>query len=601
MTDTSPEVLGGLGLDEARTLLDLLVTCCPVMVCVLDPTGRCTYSSGPPLARLGLSPGELVGEDVLGRDVHDPVAADHIRAALRGEPRSYTWTSDGTGILFEAWLQPVRRADGVVRAVVGVSVDVSDAWRAEASEHARVLEQQDVLHQLMAVQDAERQRISAGLHDDTVQVLAALALRVSTLRRRLPAGDLAAQRELSTMARDLSQAGERLREMIAGLQPQLLVRSGLRGALTELLARTVGRDGAEVCVHLPQDEEPPEAARRVLYEVAVEAVGNVQRHAGACSVRVVVERQSHGWRMEVVDDGRGMDPRPRGSSGFGLPMMRQRAVAAGGGLEVDSVPGRGTTVRVRVPDVAPFLLERGAAVPDVRGPLEHVLDNVSDAFVALDTSWRYVYVNRRAADLLGTTPERMLGESIWTQFPDAADASFAHVYETAVREQRSIDFEDYFAPADRWFRNRVLPSPGGLTIFFEDVTERRRLQARQDDTDVGSQVARTWFAGLAAHADPVRALRAAAEAVVATGLVTGLAVDAAGVQVSVGEIGDVADVRPVTVAEQRLGEVAVGWPGGPRAWTGELTVMVAQAVSIRLAPGAGSGRDGADGDAEPGG
>ena len=85
-------------------------------------------------------------------------------------------------------MQPVHDAGGTVTGMVGVSVDVSDAWRAEASD-TRVLEQQDVLHQLLAVQDAERERISGGLHDDTVQVLAALALRVSTLRRRLPGAD----------------------------------------------------------------------------------------------------------------------------------------------------------------------------------------------------------------------------------------------------------------------------------------------------------------------------------------------------------------------------------------------------------------------------
>jgi PAS domain S-box-containing protein len=218
-----------------------------------------------------------------------------------------------------------------------------------------------------------------------------------------------------------------------------------------------------------------------------------------------------------------------------------------------------------------------------------VLDNVSDAFVALDTSWRYVYVNRRAAEMLGTTPERMLGENIWTLFPDGAEASFAEVYETAVREQRSMDFEDYFAPADRWFRNRVLPSPGGLTIFIEDVTERRRMQARQDDTDVGSQVARAWFAGLTAAVDPVRAVQAAADAVVATGQVSGMVVDAAGVRVVAGTVDGVPDVRPVVVGERRLGQVVAAWPDGSRAWTGELTVMLAQAVAARLAPGGATG------------
>ncbi len=583
---------GGGTLDDAevRVLLEVLVSRSPLIAYVVDSTGVCTYSAGPPLARVGLAPGQMVGADILAYSAGDEVATTHLRDALGGVASSYRWVSPDGGTRMETWLEPVRDAEGAVTSVIGLALDVTDAWRAEDAEHRRVLEQQDVLHQLVGVQDAERRRISAGLHDDTVQVLAALALRVSTLRRRLPAADPAVQHELSAMTRDLSQAGERLRDMVAGLQPELLVRAGLRGALTDVLARTVARDGATFSVDLPDGgEEPSEAARRVLYEVAVEALGNVHKHAGATDVRVTVAREGHGWVMEVADDGTGMRTEPRGSSGFGLPTMRQRAVAAGGGLEVDSVPGRGTTVRVRVPDVPPFLDEGGGAAVDVRGPLEHVLDNVSDAFVALDTSWRYVYVNRRAAEMLGTTPERMLGENIWTLFPDGAEASFAEVYETAVREQRSMDFEDYFAPADRWFRNRVLPSPGGLTIFIEDVTERRRMQARQDDTDVGSQVARAWFTGLTTESDPVRAVQAAADAVVATGQVSGMVVDAAGVRVEAGTVHGVTDVRPVLLGRQRLGQVVVAWPDGSRSWTGELTVMLAQAVAARLAPGGGSG------------
>ena len=245
-----------LGRDEAAVLLELLVTRCPVVVNVLDADGVCTFSAGTPLSRLGLAPGELVGQDVVARNAHDPVAADNLRRALAGETCSYTWTGpDSTR--FEAWLQPVLGDDGRVRAVVGVSVDVSDAWRAEASEHARVLEQQDVLHQLLAVQDAERERISAGLHDDTVQVLAALALRVSTLRRRLHGAAPSWSAELSAMSRDLAEAGTRLRDVVAGLQPEVLVRAGLAHALQDAARPRCGPDG-------PATTARPRRRRRAL-------------------------------------------------------------------------------------------------------------------------------------------------------------------------------------------------------------------------------------------------------------------------------------------------------------------------------------------------
>ena len=572
-----------LGRDEAAVLLELLVTRCPVVVYVLDADGVCTYSAGTPLARLGLTPGELVGQDVVERNAHDPVAADNLRRALAGETCSYTWTGPDT-TRFEAWLQPVLDDDGRVRAVVGVSVDVSDAWRAEASEHARVLEQQDVLHQLLAVQDAERERISGGLHDDTVQVLAALALRVSTLRRRLPGADPSVSAELSAMSRDLAEAGTRLRDVVAGLQPELLVRAGLTHALQDLLARTC--DGPTTTLDVADDVDPSDAARRVLYEVAVEALGNVAKHARATTVRVAVSRDGGGWVLEVVDDGVGTEVDEHTSAGFGLRAMRQRAVAAGGTLEVGSAPGRGTAVRLRVPDVATFRAHEGGGwAADPRGPLEHILQNVSDAFVALDTSWRYVYVNRAAAALFSTTPDRMLGERLWTLFPAGEGSVFDEAYRTAVREQRALDIEEYFEPADRWFRNRVLPSPGGLTVFIEDVTERRRLQNLQDDTDNGSMLAHTWFVALASDADARRAVAAGAEALVGRGLLRGLRVSASGLDVAVGVDDDAADDLPVLVGGREIGHLRATWPDGSSPWTGELSVMLAQALAARLAPG----------------
>ena len=332
----------------------------------------------------------------------------------------------------------------------------------------------------------------------------------------------------------------------------------------------------------------------MLYEVAVEAIGNVVKHAAATEVAVSVRREGGDWVLEVVDDGAGTEVDERTSAGFGLRAMRQRAVAAGGVLELDSVPGRGTTVRLRVPDVATFPAPGLAPVADVRGPLEHVLQNVSDAFVALDTSWRYVYVNRRAADLFGTTPDRLMGQDIWTLYPEGAESDFHRAYVQAVEEQRTVEIEEWFEPAGRWYRNRILPSPGGLTIFIEDVTERRRLATLQDDTDVGSLVAHTWFVALAGDPDPAQAVRRGAEALVAKRAVSGLRVSGPGIDVAVGEHDDGADVLPASVGADVVAELAVSWPGGSTPWTGELTVMLAQALAARLAPGppAATGRDG---------
>ncbi|HEY3401650.1 MAG TPA: ATP-binding protein [Geothrix sp.] len=106
--------------------------------------------------------------------------------------------------------------------------------------------------------------------------------------------------------------------------------------------------------------------------------------------------------------------------------------------------------------------------------LHDILGCITDGVVRLDASWHYTYVNPRAAAMFGRKPEDLLGRHIWTEFPEGLGQPFHLAYERAMREQRVITFNDYYAPWDRWFENRVYPSPEGLTILFQDITEAYR-------------------------------------------------------------------------------------------------------------------------------
>ena len=108
--------------------------------------------------------------------------------------------------------------------------------------------------------------------------------------------------------------------------------------------------------------------------------------------------------------------------------------------------------------------------------LDDVLERISDAFVALDKEWRYSYVNRQAAQLFGRRPEDLVGRHIWTVFPEGIGQPFHLAYEKAMSEQVCVQMENYYEPWDRWFENRIYPSPDGLSIFFHDVTERKHAE-----------------------------------------------------------------------------------------------------------------------------
>jgi PAS domain S-box-containing protein len=108
--------------------------------------------------------------------------------------------------------------------------------------------------------------------------------------------------------------------------------------------------------------------------------------------------------------------------------------------------------------------------------LEDLLAGISDGFVVLDRDWRYTYVNDRATVLMGMGRENLLGRRVWELFPDVVGETPDRELRRALAEQRPASFE-YFHPAwQRWFESRVYPAPDGLSVFFNDITERKQVE-----------------------------------------------------------------------------------------------------------------------------
>jgi PAS domain S-box-containing protein len=109
--------------------------------------------------------------------------------------------------------------------------------------------------------------------------------------------------------------------------------------------------------------------------------------------------------------------------------------------------------------------------------LNDVLARVEDGLVGLDRDWRYTYLNARAARMLGRdTPQDLLGKHIWTEFPEGIGQPFQRAYEEAMKTQQPVVFEDHYHPWGLWFESRIYPSPDGLSIYFTDVTTRKRAE-----------------------------------------------------------------------------------------------------------------------------
>jgi PAS domain S-box-containing protein len=106
--------------------------------------------------------------------------------------------------------------------------------------------------------------------------------------------------------------------------------------------------------------------------------------------------------------------------------------------------------------------------------ISNILESITDAFFALDREWRFTYINQQAEPLLQRTREEMLGKNIWDEFPTAVGSNFDRQYRKAVSEQVSVSFEEYFPLMDSWFEVHAYPSQDGLSVYFHDITERRR-------------------------------------------------------------------------------------------------------------------------------
>lgn len=108
-----------------------------------------------------------------------------------------------------------------------------------------------------------------------------------------------------------------------------------------------------------------------------------------------------------------------------------------------------------------------------------ILDSIHDGFVAFDHQWRYTYVNRSASEMLGKSPEEMLGKNLWELWPLVADLPSGAIYRRAMEENVFLQVEDFYGePLNAWFEVHCYPSPEGLSLFFTDTTQRRHDQER---------------------------------------------------------------------------------------------------------------------------
>ncbi|WP_157943973.1 PAS domain-containing sensor histidine kinase [Blastococcus atacamensis] len=236
------------------------------------------------------------------------------------------------------------------RSVTAATKGELIAWSALGA-HASVALAEERLREQAAAHAAEleRHRLGRDLHDSVIAALFSVHARAQAVQRGLRSG---APGVVEEAARDLEalsqQAIAQLRAMVTGMRPETST-DDLAVELGALARACTTRDGLPVDVRVA-GAMPPVAAGTIehLVRIAGEALHNCVKHAGASAATVSLDAGGDGLVLMVTDDGCGFDP-TAGGGGHGQRTMRERAQLCGGSLAVDSAPGRGTRVVVRVP------------------------------------------------------------------------------------------------------------------------------------------------------------------------------------------------------------------------------------------------------------
>ncbi|MDE3218908.1 MAG: sensor histidine kinase [Nitrospirota bacterium] len=227
--------------------------------------------------------------------------------------------------------------------------------RREAEESLRSAhaQMQTLSRQLMQVQERERRQLAHDLHDEIGQAVTAIKMNLQAMQRIADTSNI--QDTLNDSLGILDKILQRVRDLSLDLRPSLLDDLGLVPAVRWYVERQAMRAGlvAEVkAENVPQDLEPDMVV--ACFRIVQESITNILRHAKATKIHVTLRQEEHSLDLCIKDDGIGMSARETpgtaaGRSTLGLLGMQERAQALGGRITIQSLPGQGTEVRVRIP------------------------------------------------------------------------------------------------------------------------------------------------------------------------------------------------------------------------------------------------------------
>jgi two-component system sensor histidine kinase UhpB len=345
-------------LDALRRLAEVYLANSSELVACHDPSGRVTWASERARDVMGRPVSHLLGRDLehwvapedraqvrsaVGRlQAHGDTAACTYRIRLRNGRRRWVETR---------W-RAVAGDDGKLRELQSATRAASPATApgpANSSDRRAFQRLRDLAAHLESVREEERSTIAREIHDDLGHQLTTLGFELGSLAREVEPVQAELGARLGQMRGICGDILGSLRRIVTQLRPAVLDGFGLAAAIEWQAGEFARHTGIATRVDA-DDVDLDIASAANVFRIFQEALTNVARHSGAQSVAVSLRRSKRGLELLVSDDGRGFEPRTSDATSFGLLGMRERALALAGQLLIDSRPGRGTTIRLRMPD-----------------------------------------------------------------------------------------------------------------------------------------------------------------------------------------------------------------------------------------------------------
>ena len=319
---------------------------------------NCTYlfMNQKHLSRLGLPNDKVIGR-TYGELHTENDTAELAKKVLEvfetGHSIQHEHKSRRDGKYFLRTLSPVKISDGKALVVTVISKNITTQKRVEDSLKESEVRLRKMAARIEEVEETERKRLSRELHDRVGQNLSALNLNLNIISSQLSEISKAKIAvRLDEAVALLEETTTHIRDVMNDLRPEVLDDYGIMAALRWHGERFSERTGVLTKVKGKElSPRPAHLVESILFRITQEALTNVYKHAHASRAFVTLEQLEGKLRLTIADDGLGFDPavfKKLKQHGWGLIIMKERAIAIGGRVRIESVPGKGTKITVEI-------------------------------------------------------------------------------------------------------------------------------------------------------------------------------------------------------------------------------------------------------------